>query len=85
MAKTIHLRISELKVSNLMPAPKSNAKTLEERARLIAAAPDLLAEMKRYLPILDRVFDDRPEVLEGLGIATLNGYRAAIQKAEGGE
>jgi hypothetical protein len=55
-------------------------------ARLIAAAPDQNQEMRRYLPVLERAESD-PELwarlTEGLGIATLNGYRAAIAKAEG--
>jgi hypothetical protein len=53
-------------------------------ARLIAAAPDLLSEMKRYLPLLERL-EAEPALWErltvSLGIATLNGYRAAIAKA----
>lgn len=63
---------------------------LDERgianARLVCAAPDLLAEMKRHLPILERMAD-MPEFWEsitsGTGVATLNGYRAAIANAEG--
>ena len=55
-------------------------------ARLIAAAPEQHAEMLRYLPVLERA-EAEPELWErltaGLGIATLNGYRAAIAKAEG--
>jgi hypothetical protein len=55
-------------------------------ARLIAAAPDQNQEMRRYLPVMERAESD-PELwarlTEGLGIATLNGYRAAIAKAEG--
>lgn len=55
-------------------------------ARLIAAAPTLHEEMLRYLPILDRAEAD-PEIweslTEGTGIATANGYRAAIAKAAG--
>lgn len=58
----------------------------EANARLIAAAPDQHAEMLRYLPVLERAEAD-PELwgrlTEGLGIATLNGYRAAITKATG--
>ena len=54
-------------------------------ARLIAAAPEQHAEMLRYLPVLERA-EAEPELWErltaGLGIATLNGYRAAIAKAE---
>lgn len=54
-------------------------------ARLIAAAPELLAEMKRYLPILEQCEQGTrwAKYTEGTGIATLNGYRAAIAKAEG--
>ena len=58
----------------------------EANAHLIAAAPDQHQEMRRYLPVLERAESD-PELwarlTEGLGIATLNGYRAAIAKAEG--
>jgi hypothetical protein len=58
----------------------------EANARLIAAAPDQNAEMRRYLPVLERAEAD-PELWErltkGTGIATLAGYRAAIAKAEG--
>ncbi len=56
-------------------------------ARLIAAAPELLAEMKRYLPLLERM-EAEPATWErltvSLGIATANGYRAAIARATGG-
>lgn len=55
-------------------------------ARLIAAAPDMLAEMVRYLPVIEAAERD-PALWErltaGTGIATANGYRAAIAKAEG--
>lgn len=55
---------------------------------LLAAAPDQHSEMLRYLPVLERAEAD-PEIWEkltaGLGIATLNGYRAAIAKATGEE
>ncbi len=50
-------------------------------ARLIAAAPDLLAELKHLVRLMDPV-----EVTGGLnipGLATLNAARAAIAKAEG--
>lgn len=50
------------------------------------AAPELRAEMLRYLPIIERAEAD-PGLWElltaGTGIATANGYRAAIAKAEG--
>jgi hypothetical protein len=53
-------------------------------ARLIAAAPTQHAELLRYLPVLERAEAD-PELwarlTAGTGIATLNGYRAALAKA----
>ena len=60
----------------------------EANARLIAAAPTQHAEMLRYLPVLERAEADSElwaRLTDGLGIATLNGYRAAIKKAEEGE
>jgi hypothetical protein len=55
-------------------------------ARLASAAPNLYAEMLRYLPIIEAVERD-PEMWQrltvGTGIATANGYRAALSKAEG--
>ena len=57
----------------------------EANARLIAAAPTQHAEMLRYLPVLERAEADSElwaRLTDGLGIATLNGYRAAIAKAE---
>lgn len=55
-------------------------------ARLIAAAPTQHEEMLRYLPIIERAEAD-PELwarlTDGTGIATANGYRAAIAKAGG--
>ena len=60
----------------------------ESNARLIAAAPTQHAEMLRYLPVLERAEADSElwaRLTDGLGIATLNGYRAAIKKAEEGE
>lgn len=57
-------------------------------AFLIAAAPDMYEEMRRYLPVLERL-EAEPELwfrfTEGTGIATLNGYRHALRKAEGEE
>lgn len=56
----------------------------ERYARLFAAAPDLLSEMERYRVILERA-ESLPNVwgflTRGTGIATVNGYRAAIAKA----
>lgn len=58
----------------------------EADACLIAAAPTLFSEMCRYLPVLERA-ESEPEIwsklTEGLGVATLNGYRAAIAKVVG--
>ncbi len=53
-------------------------------ARLIAAAPELYAEMERYLPILEALETMSPlwaNLTQGTGIATLNGYRAALALA----
>lgn len=58
--------------------------------RVIQAGIDetkrLRAEAERYLPVLERAEAD-PEVWDrltaGLGIATLNGYRAAIAQKGG--
>ena len=64
-------------------------------AELIASAPTIyqqnsslleaLKEMKRYLPVLERL-EEIPEwwehLTKGTGIATLNGYKNAIQNAE---
>lgn len=54
---------------------------------LIAAAPTMLKEMGRYLPILQRA-EANPELweqlTEGLGIATTNGYYEALNRAVGG-
>lgn len=56
-------------------------------AKLIEAAPLMLQEMLRYLPVLERIENDMPaiwyEMTQGTGIATLNGYREAIKKAGG--
>lgn len=56
-------------------------------ARLIAAAPELLREMLRYLPIFESLEKNHPIwwdfLTQGTGIATLNGYRNVIAKATG--
>lgn len=55
-------------------------------AALIAAAPDLLNEAKRYLPILKDLQEYYPTLwailTQGTGIATINGLQHAINKAE---
>lgn len=60
----------------------------EADARLIAAAPTMADEMRRYLPVIERAEAD-PALWErltaGLGIATANGYRAAIAAATGSQ
>ena len=57
-------------------------------AHLIAAAPTQHEEMLRFLPIIERAEAD-PELwgrlTAGTGIATANGYRAAIKKAAGAQ
>lgn len=65
--------------------------TYEDLCRLqnlIAAAPHLLKEMERYLPILERAEEMGGggvwgTLTDGTGIATINGYKAAIAKAKG--
>jgi hypothetical protein len=61
----------------------------EANARLIASAPELLSEMLRYLPVLEALEKNEPDMwaflTQGTGIATLNGYRNAITKATGGQ
>lgn len=51
-------------------------------ARLIAAAPDLLRELEHLVRLLEPAISDGRVSVPGL--ATLNGARAAIAKAEGG-
>lgn len=63
------------------PASKSNA-------RVIEAGPDMLKEMARFLPVLERAEADADiwtRLTAGEGIATANAYRAAIAKATGGQ
>ncbi len=46
----------------------------------------LLREMQRYLVVLERLWGEPKlwsEMTQGTGIATINGYRHAIAKAEG--
>lgn len=54
---------------------------------LVNAAPDLLKEMERYLPMFERIEKDYPgvwvDITQGTGIATLNAYRLAILRAKG--
>lgn len=68
-------------------AKKRGVEETEANAQLIAASPTMLREMLRYLPVLERIEKDVPEVwaeiTQGTGIATLNGYREAIKKAGG--
>lgn len=48
----------------------------------------LLREIKMHLPILEKLFDnphDFDKYSAGTGVATLNGLKAAIAKAEGRE
>ena len=62
------------------------AAILAADARLMAAAPEMAAEMRRYLPIIDAIEKDPAlwwRLTAGTGIATANGYRAALAKAEG--
>jgi hypothetical protein len=49
----------------------------------------LLKEMRRYLPVITYLEQNYPSIwaaaTQGTGIATANGYKAAIQAAEGGK
>lgn len=60
---------------------------IEAFANLFASAPDLLKEMERMLPVLERLENDNPgtwsDLTQGTGIATVNAYRAAIARAKG--
>lgn len=53
----------------------------EANARLIAAAPELLHEIKHLVRLLEPLEQDG--TLNVPGLASLNGARAAIAKAEG--
>ena len=54
-------------------------------ARLIAAAPDMLAEMRMFMPVLERLAASPmwSDFTIGTGVATINAFRAAIAKATG--
>lgn len=52
-----------------------------DNARLIATAPELLAELEHLVRVLGPLEDTGK--LDGHGFATLNGARAAITKARG--
>lgn len=70
----------------LMPDATMGCSFNADDARLMAAAKLMLREMKRYLPMLEMLESDRDvwqNATDGLGIATLNGYRYAIEKATG--
>ena len=59
-----------------------------ENARMMAAAPDLLQEIKRILPVLESLYEDGKAWYKfsfGSGVATLNGIKRVIAKAEGRE
>jgi len=68
-------------ITNTMVTPKDKAD-----AALIAAAPEMLNEAKRYLPILKDLQECHPTLwailTQGTGIATINGLQHAINKAE---
>lgn len=55
----------------------------EQLTRASQRNEGLTTEMRRYLPVLERTEADpetRVKLTEGLGIATVNGYRNAITK-----
>ena len=55
----------------------------QANARLIAAAPDILHELKRLVAALEPLERSGNWPLDSAGIATLNAARAAIAAAEG--
>lgn len=68
------------------PSARQFEEEAEANACLMAGALGMLATMKGYLPIIEAL-EASPRVwarfAAGTGIATANGYRAAIAKAEG--
>lgn len=54
--------------------------------RMTEQRDELLREMKRYIPIIDKAEGSTiwEYLTSGTGIATANGYRAAIAKVKGG-
>lgn len=73
--------------ASLSDMPESDEAPIRmANAHVMAAAPTQHAEMLRYLPIIERAEAD-PELwarlTEGTGVATANGYRAALAAATG--
>jgi hypothetical protein len=60
---------------------RGNPRFTRADARLIAAAPELLAELAHLVRLLEPL--EQSGALDVPGLATLNGARAAIAKAEG--
>ena len=61
---------------------------LEDRDKYKAQRDRLMQEMERYLPLLLRIEASGPcwsKATKGTGIATANGYRAAIAAAKEGK
>ena len=58
---------------------------LKADAQVIAAAPDMLAEMRMFMPVLERLAASPmwSDFTIGTGVATINAFRAAIAKATG--
>ena len=80
-------------IVDAMPAWKRgepiNERRVSEVDKLKAVNTQLLKEMKRYLPIIEAIENGNPGLWDELarpwGIATANGYRAAIQAAKEGK
>lgn len=64
-------------------APGITDEEIEANAYLIAAAPDLLRELRHLVALLEPLEDDGTLAVPGL--ATLNGARAAIARATEGD
>lgn len=81
-----HIEGVDFRVASILSDGRLNAGTALSNAILVSAAQDMLAEMQRYLPIIERAESD-PTLWAKLtamtGIATGNRYRRAIAKATG--
>lgn len=68
-------------------SPENGAAEVESRLiRMTEQRDELLREMKRHIPIIDKAEGSTiwEYLTSGTGIATANGYRAAIAKVKGG-
>ena len=74
---------SEIEDEKLVAEQKAEGERIDS---LWESHESLLAEMRRYLPLLERAEADSAvwdRLTAGTGIATLNGYRHVLEQAEG--